>query len=100
KLRALGIERDNTFLWTSEYAGVEKPDPEIFRRALDLAGAEAADAVMVGDNWDADVQGALAAGIRPVWLNPTGRPRPRGVPAVTELRGLRPVRDVGRRLVG
>ena len=100
KLRALGIDRDISFLLTSEDAGVEKPDPEIFRRALEIAGAKAADAVMVGDNWDADVRGALAAGIRPIWLNPTRRPRPRGTAAVTEIRGLRPVREVGRRLLG
>jgi HAD superfamily hydrolase (TIGR01549 family) len=100
KLRALGIDGDIAFLMTSEDAGVEKPDPQIFRHALDLAGAEAADSVMVGDNWEADVRGSLAAGIRPVWLNRTGRPQPRGGPRVAELRGLRPVRDVARHLRG
>jgi HAD superfamily hydrolase (TIGR01549 family) len=100
KLLALGIANDVAFLMTSEDAGAEKPDPAIFRRALDLAGAEASDAVMVGDNWEADVEGALAAGIRPVWLNRTGRPKPRGARAVAELPGLRPVRAVARLLEG
>ncbi|MCI4357219.1 MAG: HAD-IA family hydrolase [Thermoplasmata archaeon] len=98
KLRALGLDGEVDFLLTSEDAGVEKPDPAIFRRALELAGAEAHDAVMVGDNWPADVEGALAAGIRPVWLNPSRRPRPPGRPAVAELLGLRPIREVASRL--
>ena len=29
----------------------------------------AEDAVMVGDSWAADVEGARAAGIRPIWFN-------------------------------
>jgi putative hydrolase of the HAD superfamily len=44
--------------------GVEKPDPEIFRIALERAGVEPGRALMVGDDRRADVEGAEAAGMR------------------------------------
>lgn len=48
--------------------GVEKPDPRIFRLALDRLGLEPDEAVFVGDTWEVDVLGARAAGIRPIYL--------------------------------
>jgi putative hydrolase of the HAD superfamily len=50
-------------------AGALKPDPRIFAMLLDAAGLRASDAVHVGDDPDADVEGARRAGIRPVWVN-------------------------------
>lgn len=49
-----------------------KPSPEMYRRALDAAGVAAADAVMVGDDAEADIGGAIAAGIRGVLVR-TGK---------------------------
>lgn len=54
----------------SHVVGVAKPDPAIFRRALDVLGVEAASAVHVGDTVHSDVSGARAAGVRPVHLDP------------------------------
>ena len=51
--------------------GVGKPDPGIFRHALDLLGVAPDDAVMVGDSLVRDVKGARAAGIRTVWIDRT-----------------------------
>lgn len=48
---------------------VAKPDPALFAVALRKLGVAAEDCVHVGDNWDSDVCGASAAGIRCVWLN-------------------------------
>lgn len=53
----------------SSECGREKPDPDIFRLALEQAGAAPSEAVMVGDNGHDDVAGALAAGVRAFWLN-------------------------------
>ena len=61
---------------TSAGAGAAKPDPAIFRRALDLAGVEPREAVHVGDSCERDVQGARAAGIRPVLVCRAGEPPP------------------------
>jgi putative hydrolase of the HAD superfamily len=60
---------ENTFDTTiiSSEVGVKKPDPGIFALALQQTGISAADAVYVGDT-EADVTGALAAGIRPIFI--------------------------------
>jgi putative hydrolase of the HAD superfamily len=52
--------------------GVGKPDPAIFRAALDALGVASADAVMVGDSLERDIAGARRAGIRSVWLDRAG----------------------------
>jgi putative hydrolase of the HAD superfamily len=53
-----------------------KPDPAVYAHALEALGARAADAVMVGDNLRNDVDGPVAAGLRAIWLNRSGEPRP------------------------
>ena len=49
-----------------------KPSPEFFRLALDAAGVAAERALVVGDDLDADVGGAQAAGLRAVLVR-TGK---------------------------
>lgn len=56
----------------SSVVGVAKPDPGIFRLALDAVGVAPERAVHVGDSLTADVRGAEAAGIRPLHLDPYG----------------------------
>jgi putative hydrolase of the HAD superfamily len=58
-------------------AGVLKPDPRIFAQLLERAGAAPQRALHVGDDAVADVEGARAAGITPVWINRSGEPWPR-----------------------
>jgi putative hydrolase of the HAD superfamily len=54
---------------SSAEVGVGKPHPLIYERALEVAGAAAGEAVMVGDSPDTDVTGALAAGIEAVLVD-------------------------------
>ena len=56
----------------SDAVGMAKPDPAIFRLALDATGVSPDRALHVGDTVGADVNGALAAGVRPVHLDPYG----------------------------
>ena len=53
----------------SEMAGVKKPNPIIFDYALDLAKTKKENSIMIGDCIEADVQGALDAGLDAVFLN-------------------------------
>ena len=94
KLEFCGLTRLVDALVVSEEAGVAKPDPEIFRIALDRLGVDAAAAVMVGDSWANDVVGARAAGIRAIWFNPLGTPRPDADDRVREIAALTPVERV------
>jgi putative hydrolase of the HAD superfamily len=54
----------------SAVVGYEKPDPRIFHLALDRLGVAPAQALHVGDTAFADVDGARAAGVRPLHLDP------------------------------
>jgi putative hydrolase of the HAD superfamily len=54
----------------SGVVGVAKPDPEIFRLALDALGVAPERAAHVGDTPAADVAGARAAGVHPVLVDP------------------------------
>jgi HAD superfamily hydrolase (TIGR01509 family) len=56
----------------STLVGCKKPDPRIFRAALDILEAEPADAVFVGDSQRRDMAGAREMGMRHVWLRPEG----------------------------
>jgi putative hydrolase of the HAD superfamily len=69
---------------TSADVGSAKPSPEVFLRALELAGVDAAEALHVGDSVENDVAGARAAGIRPLLVWRHGEP-PAGVDAVSSL---------------
>jgi len=53
----------------SEMAGVKKPNPIIFEYALNLAKANKENSVMIGDCLEADVQGALNAGLDAIFFN-------------------------------
>jgi HAD superfamily hydrolase (TIGR01549 family) len=53
--------------------GKVKPSPLIFRAALDLIGVEAADALMVGDSLEDDVEGARAVEMRAVLVDRMSR---------------------------
>lgn len=62
---ALGLDPLVDRVITSALIGVEKPNPRIFRYAIEISGA-GPDCWMVGDNPIADVQGAQAVGIRAI----------------------------------
>lgn len=48
---------------TAAEAGDAKPDPKIFRLALERAGASPTNAIMIGDSYERDILGAREAGI-------------------------------------
>jgi 5'-nucleotidase len=51
-----------------EEEGLAKPDPALFRKALEWAGAEPGEALMVGDRFDNDVAPASGLGMSTVWV--------------------------------
>ncbi|MGH2917391.1 MAG: HAD family hydrolase, partial [Solirubrobacteraceae bacterium] len=78
---------------SSAEAGVAKPDPEIFRRALEIAGRPGQGGWHAGDSLEHDVAGAVAAGLRPVLVVRDGRPPavPAGVEVIRSLDELPPL---------
>ncbi len=94
KLQRCGFEPYLNTTVISEEAGFTKPDPRMFRVALDRLHVEAASTVMVGDAWAADIVGALGAGLRVVWLNRFRLERPDSTRPVTEIQALEPTAEV------
>jgi HAD superfamily hydrolase (TIGR01549 family) len=78
KIDLLEIASHFPVIVVSGEVGVWKPDPEIFRIALDRSGVGPEEAIYVGDSADHDIPGAHAAGMRAVWINRGGRPWPGG----------------------
>jgi len=71
KLRSANLERYFTHVVLSEAAKALKPDKRIFEYALQLNNAIAAETIMIGDSYEADIRGAQNAGIDQIFFNPT-----------------------------
>ena len=74
--------------------GYMKPHLSIFEAALGRAGVTAAESVMVGDSLKADIEGALAAGMRGILLRRSGEvpaSLPADVSVITSLHDLPPL---------
>jgi putative hydrolase of the HAD superfamily len=67
KIDSMGVAPLFDTILISEREGVEKPDPQIFHRALERCGVSARDSMFVGDHPVVDIEGARNAGLIPVW---------------------------------
>lgn len=70
-----------------------KPDPGIFRHICRELGVAPSECVMVGDNPERDVAGAMAVGMKSVWVQRNGRPSDARFPgdlACTDLAAMLP----------
>jgi putative hydrolase of the HAD superfamily len=54
----------------SHVVGVAKPDPRVFAPALDVLGVPPGRVAYIGDSVTMDVNGARAAGLEPVLVDP------------------------------
>ncbi|GLV47958.1 hydrolase [Thermus sp. LT1-2-5] len=89
KLVGAGLEAAFDLTLVSGEVGWGKPDPRLFRMALCAFGLPPEAAVMVGDNPERDIQGALAAGLTAVFVDRGHRlPDPR-YPAHLQVKDLR-----------
>ena len=80
-LEALGLHEAFDFVLTSALEEREKPDPELFRRALARAGVEAGAAAHAGDRVDNDLHPARALGLEAVLVDHDDRTPPSTVTA-------------------
>ena len=69
KLNNSGLGEYFTHVVTSEMSNSLKPKKEIFDYALDKAQAMLPESIMIGDNLDADIYGAMNAGMDTVFVN-------------------------------
>ena len=69
KLRTSRLENYFEEVITSEKSGSVKPNREIFEYALKITGAGLKESIMIGDNPDADIQGAINMGMDCIFVN-------------------------------
>ena len=68
-IKALGLEALVDAILISEAEGLRKPDAALFHRAAERLAVRADQCQFVGDNPEADILGAHAAGMRTAWFN-------------------------------
>ncbi|MFI8687078.1 HAD family hydrolase [Rossellomorea sp. NPDC077527] len=66
-IQALGIEHYFHEILISEWEGLKKPDPEIFKRALTRLHVKPEECIFIGDHPEYDVYGAQQVGMKGVW---------------------------------
>jgi len=69
KLNNANIDHFFNTVTNSEMVGVKKPNPKIFSHALNVAKANIENSIMIGDNLEADVLGALNMGLDAICFN-------------------------------
>lgn len=69
KLNNSSLAKYFTHVITSEVSNSMKPQKEIFEYALKKTHGNIRECIMIGDNQDADIQGALNAGIDTIFVN-------------------------------
>ena len=95
-LARLGLARHFDAILISGELRIDKPDPRIFRRALDAVGCAPEEALFVGDSLDADIAGAEAVGCRAVLIDMQGRHPDYDGERITSLAELLPLVGVAQ----
>ena len=69
KLNNSNIDNYFVTVTNSEMVGAKKPNPKIFKYALQVAKASHKNSIMIGDNYEADILGALNFGVDAICFN-------------------------------
>ncbi len=72
KLESSGLLSYFSKIILSEEIGYQKPDIRFFEKALEITATKSDDAVIIGDNFESDVLGAMAAGIDAIYFDRIG----------------------------
>ena len=70
KIDQSGLSKFFKIVITSEMAGAKKPSPLIFNYALEKARASVENSIMIGDDLNTDIEGALKVGMKAIYFNP------------------------------
>jgi len=89
KLINSGIDNFFKTVTNSEMAGVKKPNKKIFQLAINKANADFNSSIMIGDNLEADIQGAFNVGMDAILFNYHKITVPKGVNSINKLNQLK-----------
>lgn len=93
-LRGLGLADAFDTVTLSSLAKAAKPAPQIFRAAMAKHAIDADEALHVGDSLREDAEGALAAGMTAVLVDPGRLAAPRAEAAGGPVRGIRSLAEL------
>jgi putative hydrolase of the HAD superfamily len=68
-LRRVGLSQFLDRVYCSRRIGHRKPSPDFFEYILNDLGVHRSRVIMVGDDFESDVLGAVQCGIRAIWFN-------------------------------
>ena len=94
KFRKSGLEPYFTHIILSEEVGAQKPNPRIYEEALRINGITADEALMIGDSYTSDVEGARAAGIDQMWFRRQDTPLTEGQTATYIVTDYKQITDI------
>lgn len=93
KLRNAGLAPYFKKMILSEDAGINKPHKGIFDFALINTNSRRAETLMIGDSWEADIEGAYRSKIDQLWFNPTNLP-PQGFTPTYTVKALEEIKNI------
>jgi putative hydrolase of the HAD superfamily len=70
KMHSSGLTPYFDLIVTSETTGHKKPDPRIFQYAMDKLGVKSSETIMIGDNPNSDILGAIRSNMDNVYFDP------------------------------
>ncbi|MEG2574070.1 MAG: YjjG family noncanonical pyrimidine nucleotidase [Bacteroides sp.] len=73
KMRSAKIESYFDKVILSEDIQIHKPYPELFHFALSATQSTLRDSLMIGDSWEADIEGAKGVGMQQMYYNYVGK---------------------------
>lgn len=85
KLNNSNIDKYFSTVTNSEMVGVKKPNPKIFNHAMQMAKATPETSIMIGDNYEADIIGALNLGIDAICFNYHKERLPKEIKVISDL---------------
>ena len=88
KLKNSNLNHYFDVVMDSEVAGVKKPNSIIFEKALNKANVSKVNSIMIGDNYEADVLGALNSGIDAICFNYHNEFLPPEIKTISKLKEL------------
>lgn len=93
KLSSSGLDKYVQRMIISDEIGIQKPDQRIFDYALNEVGATADEVILIGDNPDADIKGAIEAGWKAIYFNRKNKPITQTTPnaVISSLREIIPL---------
>ena len=96
KLDHSGLRDCFAHILISDEVGINKPQPQIFEKALALNNVAPAEVLMIGDSYTSDIAGAKAAGIDSLWIRDpqTAGPLDKDQSATYIVTDLRDIRNI------